>query len=29
LQPLEIAGKSGVRAFAIEIAVTPEEHVKG
>ena len=29
LQPLEIASKSGVRVFAVEMATTPEEQAKG
>ena len=29
LQPLEIASKSGVHVFAVEMAVTPEEQAKG
>ena len=29
LQPLEIATKSGVRTFAVEMAVTPEEQARG
>jgi uncharacterized protein len=29
LQPLEIASKSGVHVFAVEMAVTPDQHAKG
>jgi uncharacterized membrane protein (UPF0127 family) len=29
LQPLEIASKSGVHVFAVELATTPEEQAKG
>src|SRR5215467_15397829 len=29
LQPLEIASKSGVHVFAVEMASTPEEQAKG
>jgi uncharacterized protein len=29
LQPLEIASKSGVHIFGVELAVTPEEQAKG
>jgi uncharacterized membrane protein (UPF0127 family) len=29
LQPLEIASKSGVHVFAVEMALTPEEQAKG
>ena len=29
LQPLEIASKSGVHVFAVEMATTPEEQAKG
>jgi len=29
LQPLEIASKSGVHSFAVEMAVTPDEQAKG
>src|SRR5262245_43449217 len=29
LQPLEIATKSGVRTFAVEMALTPEEQARG
>jgi uncharacterized membrane protein (UPF0127 family) len=29
LQPLEIASKSGVHVFAVEMAVTPEQHARG
>src|SRR6266699_776682 len=29
LQPLEIASKTGVHVFAVEMAVTPEEQAKG
>jgi uncharacterized membrane protein (UPF0127 family) len=29
LQPLEIASKSGVHVFAVEMAVTPEEQTRG
>ena len=29
LQPLEIASKSGVHVFAVELASTPEEQAKG
>jgi uncharacterized protein len=29
LEPLEIASKSGVHTFAVEMAVTPEEQAKG
>ena len=29
LQPLEIASKNGVHAFAVEMAVTPSEHAQG
>jgi hypothetical protein len=29
LEPLEIASKNGVRVFAVEMALTPEEQAKG
>ncbi len=29
LQPLEIASKSGVHIFGVEMAVTPDEQAKG